>query len=458
MKNAVKLVLCLLVAVMTISSACASGVECAAQLVELSTMEHYPSYACDPETGKWSVHAYQADALMERFWDYGMRSSSRSVVFHLAAEGDLYTGVWSPVLRFYHIDGGKINARAVSILVNGQRYDLAASSASVTHNRHTAECITVPLNAQGLQVAAALQQAEQATVRLIGDELYTLTFNRSANTDRQAMEGASLTALASGMALFEELGVNSYALWDLSAEAWENQYGYRPAVTEGTVSDTLLDEKMTDTMGMILPDASGDVAVAAQEALIEHGFLSGTAYWKFNNQAVEAALRAQKYLGRVPTGCFDAALLDALMQGRSKETSTAPLMQGLGETAEIALERFWFADGVSASANPESLRSVANADNVFLAADGQIRNLSVQELHLFMQLDASVIYNGQYAYDAELVCECSDGTVLDTRLLPLAQARLMVFAEIPTALADAADAQWSIAFTCGSDTLVFDLQ
>ena len=75
-----------------------------------------------------------------------------------------------------------------------------------------------------------------------------------------------------------------------------------------------------------------------------------------------------------------------------------------------------------------------------------------------MQLDASVIYNGQYAYEAELVCECSDSTALDTRLLPLAQARLMVYAEIPAALAQNDEAQWSIAFTCGDDSLIFELQ
>ena len=65
MKNAVKMLLCLLMCLMVLSFACAQGVECAGKLVELENLQHYPSYTCDEETGKWSVHAYQADALME---------------------------------------------------------------------------------------------------------------------------------------------------------------------------------------------------------------------------------------------------------------------------------------------------------------------------------------------------------------------------------------------------------
>ncbi len=456
MKNIVKTLLCMLLCLMTLS--CAYGAECAGKLVEHESLLHYPSYVCDEETGKWSVHAYQADALMDRFWDYGMRSSQRMVVFHLAAEGDVRTGVWTPVLRFYHIDGGMIRARAVSILVDGQRFDLAASSESVSHNRHTAECITVPLNAQGMQVAAAMANAETVTVRLIGDEVYTVTMNRGATSERYAVEGASLSVMASGMELLAELGVDTYQLWDLSARAWEKEFGYQPAVTEGSVGDLLCEKRLTDKLGMVLPDASGEAAVAAQEKLIEYGFLNGTAYWKISGEAEEAVLRAQQYLGRVPTGCADAALLDALAEGRKAETKAAPAMQPVGEKAELCVDRYWFAGGVSASANAESLRTTANADNVFLAADGVIRNLDVQELHLFMQMKADVVYNGKYAYEAELAVETSGGTALDSRLLPMAQARLIAYAEIPSALAADENAQWSIVFELDGESLTIDLE
>lgn len=456
MKKTVKTFLCILLCLMTLT--CAYGTECAGKLVEHESLLRYPSYSCDDETGKWSVNAYQADALMGRFWDYGMRSSQRMVAFHLAAEGNVHTGVWTPVLRIYHIDGGMINARAVSILVDGQRFDLAASSESVTHNRHTAECITVPLNAQSMQVAAAMEKAETVTLRLIGEELYTVTVNRDAHSERYAVEGASLGVMASGMELLKELGVDTYQLWDLSASAWEEEYGYQPAVTQGSVGNVLCEKPLTDKMGMVIPNASGEAAVAAQEKLIEYGFLNGTAYWKMNAEAENAVLRAQKVLGRVPTGCADAALLDALGEECAEEFMAAPVMQTIGEAAELCLERYWFAGGVSASANAETLRTTANADNVLLVADGFLRNLSVQELHLFMQLEANVVYNGKYAYEAELAVETSGGTELDTRLLPMAQARLLAYAEIPAALAADENAQWSIVFELNGECLTIDFE
>ncbi len=130
----------------------------------------------------------------------------------------------------------------------------------------------------------------------------------------------------------------------------------------------------------------------------------------------------------------------------------------LGSVAQVPVEPFWFADAVSASANPEAMRSVANKDNVLLAADGLIRNLSAEEMHLFMQLKAKVVYNDAYAYEAELVCECSGGTGLDVRLLPLGEARLVVYAEIPAQLAADAEAQWNIVLEADGEQLVIALQ
>jgi len=150
MKKILRMVLCLLMCAAMMSAACAEGVELAAKLMEMEQFAHYPSFVQDEETGKWSVQTYQADALADRFWNYGIKNSSRIVVFHLAAEGDAHTGVWTPVLRFYHMDGETIGARAVSMLVDGVRYDLAASSAEVKNGRYSAECITVPLTAEAM--------------------------------------------------------------------------------------------------------------------------------------------------------------------------------------------------------------------------------------------------------------------------------------------------------------------
>ena len=134
------------------------------------------------------------------------------------------------------------------------------------------------------------------------------------------------------------------------------------------------------------------------------------------------------------------------------------LFDSILPVASMEIGAFWFAQGVSASANPDTLRSVVNADNLFLVADGCINSLSAQEMHLFVEMKASVVYNGQYAYQAELVCEGSEGTALDTRLLPLAQSRLLVYAEIPAALAADEGAQWSIVLEHEGESLTIELQ
>ena len=456
MRKMLKLVLCICLLCALAGTACAQGIVRAAQLTEMERFAHYPSYALDVETGRWSVNAYQADALVDRFWQYGIKNSSRIVVFHLAAEGDARTGVWTPVLRFYHMDGADIEARAVSLMADGERIDLAASSAKVHNGRYSAECITAPLDEQAVRFVEKMLGAESVSVRLLGEEMHTVTLKPDSTSTREMLEAESVKQLESGVALLKELGLDGYALWDLSAAAWKQAHGYEPASDTASAENVLADVK--DVMGMILPDASGAAVTAAQEKLAEYGFLSGTPARTFDSNAVNAVLRAQNYLGRVPTGCYDAALEQALAAPAAKEETAALEYSPLGETAEIVLERFWFADAVSASAAPESQRSVVNADNVFLAADGVIRNLSPETLHLFVQMEAQVVYNGRYTYEAELVCESSAGTALDVRLLPLAQARLIVCAEIPAQLALDEQAQWSIVFACGSETLSFDLQ
>ena len=458
MKKLLMMMLCLMLALLPVCTAMAQGAQPAAQLVEMERFAHYPSYQYDAETGKWSIRPYQADALVDRFLNFGIKNSSRIVVFHLGAEGDARTGVWSPVLRIYHMDGETVNARAVCFLVDGVRYELAASSSVVKNGRYTAECITVPLDAEGMQLMQQLKDSQKATLRLVGENLHTVQLDAAAASGRAALEGESLKQVAYGVELMNQLGADSYALWDLSAAAWEQTYGYRPATLAETVELTVNGQPVADAFGMVLPDTTGAAATAAQEVLAQYGFLSGTPAKTFDAAAVNATLRAQQYLGLVPTGCFDSAFAAALAKGRQQDEKAEVQLMSLGETAQIGLNRYWFADAVSAQGNAKAMRSVVNADNVLLIAEGSIRNMSAAELHLFMQLEARVVYNGKVAYDAEMVCECSGGADLDVRLLPLAQARLLVYAEIPTAVAQDAQAEWSIVFESAGESLSFELQ
>ena len=209
---------------------------------------------------------------------------------------------------------------------------------------------------------------------------------------------------------------------------------------------------------MVMRNDQTTASKAAQNVLAKYGFMNSTVYGTFNSDAVNAAKRAQHYLGMVETGCMDAQLEQALAAGRTEAKQEPVQMQPLGDVAQIALERYWFADGVSASAGPESVRTVLNRDNVLLAADGMIRNVSARDLSLFTELTAQVVYGDNYAFEADLVCECDGGSDLDMSMLPMAQARLIVYAEVPAWIAEEEGASWRIVFTAADASLEYELQ
>lgn len=447
----------LTVCVWMTSAAMAQTVQRAALPVDAADFSHYPSF--EQEGDRWSVQAIQADALMDRFWAQAAKGGAEGMVFHLAVEGNASTGVWTPVLRLYTLQGRKsLNIRAVSILADGMRYDLAASSAHVRQGRASAEEVTLPLTHDAVTALQALPQAKAVSLRLFGDDIWTYTLSPAARTERGQMDAASLTGLTAGFALLEEVGLSAYGLWDLSASALETAYGYAPAFASSEVTAALGDSQVTDAFGMVLPDDRGPAAKAAQAILLQSGFLNEASASVFSQQAADAARRAQHYLGLIETGCMDAQLQSALAQGPAMEAPVNHDLHSLASTLGVSLNRYWFARAVSASANENAMRSVANTDHLLLAADGWIRNLSAMQMHLFMQVEASVIYNGEHAFRAEMVCEGNDGASLDTLLLPLENARLILYAELPAYLAKDPSAQWTVRLTAGGTSIDFDLQ
>lgn len=460
MKKIQKTVLGLLLAASVTAGAAAQGeaIECAAKPLEIRSFEHYPSYAYDSEAGKWSVRTNQADALLDRFWTYGASSGARLCVFNLELEGNARTGIWTPVLRFYFMNGNEIDASAVSVLVGETRYDFAAMSSQATDGRRKAECISVPLDWEALSAVQAMIDSEEVSVRLLGERIYTVELDRSSTATREKIEASSLAGLGQAMQLLEEAGLDAYELWDLSADSWKSEYGFAPAFACSQVVKTIGTTTVRDDFGMVMRNDQTSAAKAAQQVLVEYGFMNGTLYSSFNSDAVSAVLRAQHYLGMIETGCMDAQLEKALAAGLTTEQKAAAELAPLGGVAQVALNRYWFADGVSAAGAPESVRSVLNGDNVFLAADGVIRNVSVRDLSLFTEMEAQVVYGDSYAFEASIACECNEGTELDMSMLPMAQARLVVYAEVPAYLAADESASWKIVLTAGGSSLEYELQ
>lgn len=460
MKNTKKALAWLLLTAMPMSGAMAetTTLSRAVAPLEVRTFERYPSWNSSDETGKWTVRANPADALLDRFWSYAKDNSSALCAFSIEIEGDLRTGIWTPVLRVYYSGSRKLNATAVCILANGIRYDFAASTAEITHEKDTAEMISAPLTRDALEAINAMLSADDVSIRLIGDRTYTAELDRDTTGTRARIEAASLNTLEPAMSLLKEAGVSEYALWDLSAAAWESEYGFSPAFASSEVVKQIAGVKVNDDFGMVEYGDQTSAVKAAQQVLIDAGFMSGSTASTFGNNSVSAAKRAQKFLGMIETGCMDAQLESALLSGVPAESASETEWQTVGGTAQLSLDRWWFAEGVSAANAPDSVQSVYNADNVFLAADGMIRNISGSDLKLFTSLKARVIYNESAAFDATVVCESGEGTALDVSMLPMAQARLIVYAEVPGWLAMESGASWRIELTCGNETVGYALQ
>lgn len=460
MNHTKKLIAWLLMAAMPATAAAAETVAlpCAAEPVEAVVLERYPSYALDSETGLWSVRANPADALLDRFWSYAEVNSTALCAFSLELEGDVSTGIGSPVLQFYYSGSRRLSATAVSILADGVRYDFAAASREIARDGDTAELVSAPLTEEALSAVNAMMAAEEVSVRLIGERTYTAELDRDAAGTRTRIEAASLNGLEAGLALLDDAGLNEYDLWDLSAAAWESRYGFAPAFEAAPVVKEVGGESVSDDFGMVEYGDQTRAAKAAQQALIDAGFMSGSATSTFGENSVSAARRAQHWLGRIETGCMDAQLERALIEGVANEAAVEPEWQTLGGAAQLCLNRWWFAGGVSASNAPGNVQSAVNADNLLLIADGMIRNISADELRLFTQATARVVLNGSTGYEATLLCECDDGSRLDMTMLPMAQARLVVYAETPGWLAQDESAAWSLELTIGGETIEYELQ
>ncbi|MBR6767811.1 MAG: peptidoglycan-binding protein [Clostridia bacterium] len=460
MKGIKKVMVSALAAAMVASGSVAGAAEigCASEVMKAENMERYPSYICDDVTGKWSVRTNQADGLMDRLWTYGKANSTALCAFDLEIEGNALTGVRTPVLRFYYMDGQDINATAVSILVGETRYDLAASSTEIENERHTVEMISAPLTPDAMKLIDILDSAETASVRLIGERIYTFEMDLNTTNSRRRIETASLNGMASASVLLEEAGFGAYDLWDLSAAAWEAEYGFRPAFEEVIVVKMIGETTVDDDFGMVIRNNQTKAAKTAQEILIAHGFMSGSATSTFGENSSGAARRAQQYLGLVETGCMDAKLEKALQEGVIPAGEAARELTALGGSAALNLDRYWFASGIAPVNKAESMYTVSNRDNVFLAADGFIRNISAQEMRLFTQIEARIICNDTYIFEANVVCERDAGESLDMTMLPMAQSRLIVYGEVPAWLAGEEQSAWKIELISGSESIEYELQ
>ncbi|MEG2859619.1 MAG: hypothetical protein RSA12_06945, partial [Clostridia bacterium] len=100
--------------------AVAGAAHLAAAQFDPAVFERTPGYAFDAESGAWRVAAGAADALME---ELSCTNVARACLMRLEYQGNAATGLIQPVL-VWDVVGEALSADAVSILLDGVRYDV----------------------------------------------------------------------------------------------------------------------------------------------------------------------------------------------------------------------------------------------------------------------------------------------------------------------------------------------
>lgn len=422
-------------------------VPCAAQAFDPAALKGFLNYQMDEETGQWSAGADAFEAVLDNAKRSGV---SEACVMQFKWMGNARTGLIQPVLELYYFGGSEVKAGAISIRVGDLRYDVQIKSEEVKVGGRRAERMWAPLTKGGMALVEALNGADAYSLRLHGKRTRSTDVTRGyKGTDaRKKLESASFECMGTQSAA----PMAGYQLWDLNAAAWQAAHEFTPRVD--VVALTQL-----KGFDMLSPGNSGDKVKALQKQLIEQWFLSGGADSSYGERLRDAVLRAQQHYGLMQTGSADSQLMNCLAgeaaPGSDDPAQEAPLA-ALG-TVSLRIDRYWFAHTVEPSEPSPGGRqahAAGNLDNVLAVFEGAIRNDGVAALSLDWQLKGTLLLDG-YPYGCAFLCERDRGSAFDAQLLPQAQSRLIVTAEIPRAALDAR--QMSLVLEQDGQTLSFDL-
>ena len=425
----------------------------ASQGYDTQALERYSSFAEDGSTGEWSVSDPLFEAAVDSVRAGEAKNSMKDgfVLFQMRLSGNSQTGTLRPEMEIDYVANKPIGVRAVSILAGGMRYDFRAQGVSASVGGYPAEQIVLPM--ADISAAQAIASAEEMTVLLHGARgVYEtqISLHDEAKTAKDRLESTSLRC-DSLLGELDGLNIEAYSLWDLSAAEWQAALGFEPECIAAEA----------DAMNMIVPGDKGGNVEALQEMLAAAGFYAGAAEKEYDSKTAEAVARAQAYYGLLVTGSADETLIAALTSGTApaakEEAEAGREMTAVGEI-ELCIDRWWQAGRVNASAAGEAPASLVCSDgsNVFAVCEGRIRNMSGAEIGLGWELTGEMIVNGTARFACTLRAEADNGASFASSLLPLAESRLIVLAEVPAGALDMAETA-VVVITDGTNTMEYSL-
>ena len=458
-----KCVAALLCALLLVSAAAAEPLTFAAPetiVTErgLDRLRRYAGWTQD-DAGVWSVCSYETSAALNQLSQE--QSGAGTGYFCLQIEGDENLGLVQPVLVFYYVGNRAVNAETVCMVIGNTRYDFRVSCERVELGGVTAQVMRAPLNARGLAAVRTLMTAPTVRVKYLGQYAYSYTpklQDSYQNTSAQ-IEGSSLKGYMAMLDELDAMGFGDYALWDLNARRWEALYGFEPEMEASSVTEAAeCAIALNANYGMLGREDNSAGVRQLQELLIAQGFMQGRADGSYGDGTVRAVKAVRRYYGLIENGVADKSVIDCLngeSVAREEDVSTldtAP-RSDLGGVCEAGLARCWYAPAVSTAAG-EDVRTRVNADDVLLIAEGVIENTSPEELVFYRQLNGVLTRDGA-RYACTVLVETDCGRRFDTSMLPGAEARLIVYAEVPRRLVGGGT--WELTLSAGAGTLSYAL-
>ena len=453
----------------------ADALKDSAPIVNADTLSVHESFDHDEESGAWTLVTNRTQAALDALSNgYGCSSSGSTLFMYVTLKGNTLDNTVTPTLNVCSIGSTVINANAVSLLIDGVRYDFETETEVGAIGDYRAEIMSAPLNTDGIVMLGAMVESDKLMVLLHGSEKvneYTIKTS-STSSERAQMQAASIDCVRDALDIYSALGTGANS--ERAINDWEDETGLTCAYVAVQISEQprvslTLDE---DFDVLKLGDSTSSVR-KLQQLLCDAGYMYVEPASRYTDQTRAAVLRAQHALGFVATGSADAALIDALGSGvESDEPDYAsedkPLAAAEGEMradadisyeiadeALVELNSYRFSKRISPSNGGDtSAVSVSDSDNVLIVFEGSMENLSNEEKDIAWDYTAELTLDGKYEYECTFAVEQNDGEKYGTSLLPMGGGKLVVYAEVPASLMNK-DCTWTLEIKIGTTTLTY---
>lgn len=440
----------IVLAITLFGDAMAASVFCPGQIPQ--ALIRYESFARN-ERGDWTVCDQYAAQLLRKLANGDARSYLQSgcILLYPSLRGNDSLGLVEPVLNVLLARNTPIGADSLSIAVGGRVYDFVATPETVSLGSVRCERFSLPLHVEGLTLLEVLAQGEYSVAIYSDTKRVCAEVTQDNSGGWTALEEQSCSALTSFCALYRELGLENYPLWDLNEAYWAEG---RPRSSIRLQTDGHEDFALDGFDCVDISDL--DSVAALQQLLKDTEFYAGKVDGKIGMQTREAIRAAQQFYGLLLTGQADSVLLDALEGNEHVQVDPTLLpavsVEGdatgaeLGQAyrweglAEIQLERIWIAPEIrTTNSETEVVQSAivpANTSNVFIIVDGWMANESKRSILLPRDCTVEFAFPSGHTFQGTLCCEQMQGAAWGIELLPMERARIVGSAEIPVSLWD----------------------